>query len=548
MITNKHAGLSRFSSFKIVFIYTLVSAFYIYTSDYFLEKFIHDIDVLTRMQTYKGIVFILITASLLYVLVKRNLGTTTAYYQKIIDVKQQSDAQLMQINKEYLTLFNHSPVPMWLVDLETLQFLLVNDAACSIYQYTPEEYLKMTLREIRPATDIPMLEELLAAMPKDTGWLVPIVVRHQKKNGELMQVKVKTSFVYYGGARVMLVSADDISAEIEMQNKLLAVNEKLKAASEVANLGYWSNDLVNSEIQWSDELYKIFEVDPQTFELNLDNIKSHFLSDDQASFSDRSFEKFADHFINETERKIITAAGKTKWILERQYLVRDKENNPVRLEGIALDITRRKLHEQEVWESNERFKLLTKATVEAIIDWDIKNDTVFWGEGFSTMLGFDLSKNDKLLWVNNIHPDDKKRVLLSLYRSLKDVGKLTFNEEFRFLKADGQVSFMQHRGVFVRDAQGVATRALGAMIDLTETLNRMQRIERQNLALREIAWTQSHIVRAPLTNLMGLIGLLKDKRATVSEELLIQYIGESAQKLDDIIHDIVHKTAAVEDV
>ena len=88
------------------------------------------------------------------------------------------------------------------------------------------------------------------------------------------------------------------------------------------------------------------------------------------------------------------------------------------------------------------------------------------------------------------------------------------------------------------------TRVIGAMVDLTESLEKMNTIEQQNKTLKDISWTQSHVVRAPLANLLGLINLLKDnKKMGYTDERLIDYIGESATKLDHIIHEIVKKSS-----
>ena len=87
------------------------------------------------------------------------------------------------------------------------------------------------------------------------------------------------------------------------------------------------------------------------------------------------------------------------------------------------------------------------------------------------------------------------------------------------------------------------------MIDLTEALSRLNKIENQNKALKEISWTQSHIVRAPLANIMGLIFLLKENNnMEVKDEQLIALISESAEKLDQIIREIVKKTSEIEEM
>ncbi len=546
---NKIKSSSKLSSFKIVLLYAVVSAIYIYTSDYFLKIFVTNIELLTKLQTYKGFGFILITATLLYILVKKNIDTTTSSYQQIIDVKQISDNQLIKSQSEYMSLFNHSPLPMWLFDVETLQFLLVNNLACSIYGFTHEEYSSMTLKDIRPPEDISLMNEVLSACFKNEHYAPQNIVRHRKKNGEIIQVKVETTFVIFEEKKVILASAVNVSVEMDIQNKLMESNSKLQLASEIANLGYWTNDFIKSEIQWSDEVYKIFELNPQTFELTINNIKNCFHPDDQIEFNPNLNTNFEDKTIKESERRIITGSGNIKWILERINLIKDTNGKPIKLDGIVIDITKRKLHEQEISESNERFKIIAKATIEAIIDWDIKNDKVIWGEGFHTIFGYDLSEYNNNLWSNNIHPEDREKVLEDLNKILEDSTKEYFNAEFRFLKANGDVTYVQHKGILIRDANGKAIRGLAAMFDLTESLDKMRKIKSQNKALKDIAWTQSHIVRAPLANLQGFISLLKDNiNSGVTDDKLIDYITDSALKLDEIIRDIVNKTRDIDDL
>ena len=544
---------SESSSFKIVFIYAVVSAIYIYTSDYFLETFVSNVDLLTKLQTYKGIGFIIITAALLYILVKRNVDKATSHYQQILDVKETTDTQLKKSHEEYMLFFNHSSLPMWLYDMETLKFLLVNDTACETYGYSQEDYAQMTLRDIRPEEDLPIMEQLIfesREQAENEHHTYMNVLRHKKKNGDIIYVKVKATSIYFKEKLARLVTSVDVTTEINTQNTLTEINAKLQLAGEIASLGYWTNDLIHSKIEWSEEVYKIFELDPQNFELTLENIINCFHPEDRVGFDGNFSTVFKDNIPKESERRIITGSGSIKWILERIHMIKDETGKPTKLNGIVFDITKRKLYEQEISESNERFKIITRASTEAIIDWDIKNDKVVWGEGFSTIFGYDLSVYDNYLWSNNIHPCDKEKVLEDLYKTIEDPTQEYFNAEFRFLKANGAITFVQHKGIFIRDANGKATRALAAMIDLTDTLNRIRKIEKQNDILKDIAWTQSHVVRAPLANLQGLIRLFKTniKSGINDDAELTDYIITSADKLDEIIREIVKKTREIDEL
>jgi signal transduction histidine kinase len=87
---------------------------------------------------------------------------------------------------------------------------------------------------------------------------------------------------------------------------------------------------------------------------------------------------------------------------------------------------------------------------------------------------------------------------------------------------------------------------IGAMQDITEQINYIQAIEDQNTRLREIAWFQSHVVRAPLARIMGLTDLLKNAEGETYYSELLAHILTSAQELDDVIRSIVIRSAEVE--
>ncbi len=529
---------STINTLKIVTIYLIGSIIYVYASHFPLNKIATKTELLRFVKTDSDAAFILITSVLLYLLVNKNFNQIHLYYKKVSDLKQRSD-------DEFTDLFNYSPIPKWLFDIDTFQFLLVNKAACDKYGYTNDEFLSMTVRDIRPKECLDDLDKVIALALEDGSYPFEVITLHQKKNGEVVQVKIEAKYVYYKGKKVKLAYAIDLTNELNNRKKLEETNYKLQRASEIALLGHFTVNLTNSEIQWSEQSYKIFEVDPATFELTAENINNCFHPDDRFDFNPNYVSNFDKGNILEKERRIITSSGSVKWIIDRQYLIKDEDNNPIQLDGILIDITKRKQIENEILESNERFNMITKATIEAVLDWDITNDIVNWGEGFHTIFGYDLNNYDNYLWSKNIHPDDREYVLDELNKIIIDPTKEYFNAEYRFLKANGDIAFVKHKGIFIRDDSGKAIREVAAMIDLTETLENVRKIENQNNALSDIAWIQSHTVRSPLTNLMGLVNLLKSEITageTSESEKTIHYLLDTAEKLDTILKDIVGKT------
>ncbi len=88
---------------------------------------------------------------------------------------------------------------------------------------------------------------------------------------------------------------------------------------------------------------------------------------------------------------------------------------------------------------------------------------------------------------------------------------------------------------------------IGATQDITERVKHLNAIELQNKKLREIAWTQSHIARAPLSRMMGIVSLLKEMVNDSAEfNEWVQHFINSAEELDGLIHDITGKSEEID--
>lgn len=139
-------------------------------------------------------------------------------YFKDITERKHGEKQLRQEKEKYLELFNFSPLPQWVFDTETLQFLDVNNAAVKHYGYSKEEFLEMTIKDIRPAADVKELRKIMKET-FESGIFKTGMVRHLKKSGALMYVCVEANAVTFEGRAAMLVLAIDQTQRIEDEIK-----------------------------------------------------------------------------------------------------------------------------------------------------------------------------------------------------------------------------------------------------------------------------------------------------------------------------------------
>jgi PAS domain S-box-containing protein len=124
-------------------------------------------------------------------------------------------------------LFERNPHPMWVFDRETLRFLAVNDTAIHRYGYSREEFLSMTLRDIRPPEDIPAMVEKLVRCAD--GLNEAGVWRHRKKDGETVYAEIVSHDLMFAGRAARLVLANDVTRRKMAEDALRETNAELSA-------------------------------------------------------------------------------------------------------------------------------------------------------------------------------------------------------------------------------------------------------------------------------------------------------------------------------
>jgi PAS domain S-box-containing protein len=128
---------------------------------------------------------------------------------------------------QYQNLFNFNPQPMWLFNRENLRFLDVNNAAIEKYGYTLDEFLQMTISDIRPKEEIPLMKNSINEKRTEKSSTFAGVFTHIKKSGEFMKVEIFRRDIDYNNQRARIVSVNDITEKltyielIELKNKNL---------------------------------------------------------------------------------------------------------------------------------------------------------------------------------------------------------------------------------------------------------------------------------------------------------------------------------------
>ena len=227
--------------------------------------------------------------------------------------------------------------------------------------------------------------------------------------------------------------------------------------------------------------------------------------------------------------------------------------------AIERDVTERKLKEQELTLMNERFRLVSEATSDAIYDWDLEKGEQFWGEGFSKLFGLtiQMNKNFSKEWIRRIYPDDFARVKKYMKEHLWVKSLISnYSFEYRVKDAEGNYIYVLDSGNIIRDNEGKPLRMIGAIQDINkrkeyesslEALNKdlensNRQLEHSNRELEQFAYVASHDLQEPLRMISSFLGLIERRYNEVLDEKGRKYIHfavDGAKRMKNIILDLL---------
>jgi PAS domain S-box-containing protein len=166
------------------------------------------------------------------------------YFIHDVTAKITAKKRIEDSERKYRYLFEVNPMPMWIYDSETLQFLEVNEMAISHYGYSKEEFSKMTIYDIRPKSEKEKLDQLLShgkSEGSNKGFWT-----HIKKNGEKIFVEIISHVIDYNGRKATLILSKDVTRNIKLQNELL--DEKIARQREIARASLTVQEKERNEI------------------------------------------------------------------------------------------------------------------------------------------------------------------------------------------------------------------------------------------------------------------------------------------------------------
>lgn len=363
----------------------------------------------------------------------------------------------------------------------------VNPSGCNMLQMTKEEICKVGRNGIIDILD-PRIEVFLKER-QQFGFAKGIVT-HIRKDGSRFEAEISSStFTDANGHDLNALIIRDITERRQYEKELFLQKNQLNVIyNNVADIIFMISKDTDGDFQFA-SINKAFEVATGIPASDIIGKKVNTIIPPALWLvvEQNYFECIASNKTISWEETSQYPTGLKTGIVTITP-VQDIHGKDVYIVGSVRDITAAKQNEIKINEVNERFHYVTKATSDAIWDWDLRTNHIFWGEGFQTIFGYskkDITPNLEFR-KQRIHPRDKERVMKGMFEVIAGTDT-NWEDSYRFLKADGSYAQVLNRGFVIRDKNGKALRMVGAKRDISQYqyYNELEKLERNILAINE---------------------------------------------------------------
>ena len=351
----------------------------------------------------------------------------------------------------------------------------------------------------------------------------------------------------HGGA---VISHTDISAPMELSDRLKVTNERLALAQDSAGAGVWDWDIQTGSIDWSDELFRLFGVDPAGTQASFEAWRRILHPEDAEAAEQRILEAVQTQEPLSSEYRIVLPDGKVRWVHALGKTTLDDAGEAVRMSGICLDVTSRKEADHQLFETSQRLQALMQALPVGVSFSDDRKCHHVTGN--PTLLAqFEVTANDN---VSASAPDPAavgRRVRyfhegrelsdaeLPLQRAATE-GVAIAPTEVEIHLPSGRQWFAEVAGAPLRDPHGKVIGGVAVIVDVTARRRAEEALRDADRRKDEFLAMLAHELRNPLTPIRNAVEIMgkidvADARLNWVREIIDQQVTHLAHLVDDLL-------------
>jgi PAS domain S-box-containing protein len=445
--------------------------------------------------------------------------------------KRHTETALRASGERYRILFERNPIPMWVYDRATWRFLQVNEAAISHYGYSREEFLGLSVLDLRPAEDIPALLEEIGQKGNDAP-LSRGTRRHRRGDGSLIFMEVITQPIYYGGHQARIAQALDLTEQIVAERELT----RIKVAIEFASDAIAVLDESGASVFHNRAFEELLGFDPASLNA-VGGARTLFLHQQVA---DEAFQQLAQTGSWAGHAYFGSRAKGPLQLFVRANLARDADGKVASTTIVCTD-----LHEQRRAEGKieEQAALLDHAQ-DAIMVHDLNGRVTYWNDSARRVYGWTVHEalGERVRDLLHEVAEPFEEAMAELLRHGAWTGELAQSNKA------GEEVLVEARWTLVRDEFGDPRSILSINTDITEKKKlesqflRAQRME----SIGTLAGGIAHDLNNVLGPIIMAVDLFKLKMTDPRDLELLETVEVSAHRGVDMVKQVLSFARGIE--
>ncbi|WP_254564253.1 PAS domain S-box protein [Oscillatoria sp. HE19RPO] len=316
----------------------------------------------------------------------------------------------------------------------------------------------------------------------------------------------------------------DVSDRKLVEEKLRQSQNALLEAQRIAHLGNWSFNLLTQKVLWSEETFRIFGFESEATEPTYHEFLQRIHPEDLPDFPGNVEGLFTAEFLEKHEFRILLPDGTLRYILAKGQPVFNESGERVEFFGTFQDITSAKLAEQELRESEEKFRQLAENIREVFFILTQSGEMIYISPAYEQIWGMNcqsLYQNPRN-WLESVHPEDREHIRQRLMQQISEGSD--FDEIYRIVQPQGEIRWIRARSFSIQNPSGESYRFVGIAEDITDRKQAEEALQESESTLRSFFNSASM--------LMGIVELYPDDIRHLTDNLAsAQFFGTTTEAM-----------------